>query len=121
MQKMNQVSYLMSSAMLDLHSLPKGSRPESAVRNNGPEHLVLERYKLRELAEGWPMYRYRFFEAPLVAVIGRNLPSIGMPANGKTSKAFLIRPHMSTRPGPAKRSIRILSKLQKGAWTLVHL
>ena len=44
--------------MPDLHSLPKGSRPENAVRNNGPDQLVLERYKLRELAEGWPMYRY---------------------------------------------------------------
>jgi len=43
--------------MPDLHSLPAGSRPEGAVRNNGPDHLALERYKLRELAEGWPMYR----------------------------------------------------------------
>lgn len=42
--------------MPDLHSLPAGSRPEGAVRNNGPDHLALERYKLRELAEGWPMY-----------------------------------------------------------------
>ncbi|KAK4937617.1 hypothetical protein LTR10_021763 [Elasticomyces elasticus] len=43
--------------MPDLHSLPAGSRPDKAVRNNGPENLVLERYKLRELAEGWPAYR----------------------------------------------------------------
>ncbi|KIW30158.1 uncharacterized protein PV07_05924 [Cladophialophora immunda] len=43
--------------MVDLHSLPAGSRPEHAVRNNGPDNLVLERYKLRELAEGWPLYR----------------------------------------------------------------
>ena len=43
--------------MPDLHTLPGGSRPEHALRNNGPDHLVLERYKLRELAEGWPMYR----------------------------------------------------------------
>jgi hypothetical protein len=43
--------------MVDLHSLPPGSRPERAVRNNGPNELVLERYKLRELAEGWPLYR----------------------------------------------------------------
>jgi hypothetical protein len=28
------------------------------VRNNGPETLVLERFKLRELAEGWPCYRF---------------------------------------------------------------
>ncbi|KAK7001815.1 putative pathogenesis associated protein Pep2 [Favolaschia claudopus] len=41
----------------DLHSLPVGSRPVNAVRNNGPNELVLERFKLRELAEGWPMYR----------------------------------------------------------------
>ncbi|PLB47438.1 pathogenesis associated protein [Aspergillus steynii IBT 23096] len=43
--------------MVDLHSLPAGSRPENAIRNNGPHDLVLERYKLRELAEGWPAYR----------------------------------------------------------------
>ncbi|KAF8194352.1 hypothetical protein K438DRAFT_1827830 [Mycena galopus ATCC 62051] len=40
-----------------LHSLPAGTRPTNAVRNNGPNELVLERFKLRELAEGWPMYR----------------------------------------------------------------
>lgn len=44
--------------MVDLHTLPKGSYPSHAVRNNGPESLLLERCKLRELAEGWPMYRY---------------------------------------------------------------
>ncbi|KAK9452829.1 hypothetical protein V1511DRAFT_117894 [Dipodascopsis uninucleata] len=41
----------------DLHSLPDGTRPQHAIRNNGPDHLALERYKLRELAEGWPCYR----------------------------------------------------------------
>lgn len=43
--------------MPNLHSLPEGWRPENAVRNNGPNDLALERWKLRELAEGWPMYR----------------------------------------------------------------
>ncbi|KAK7408072.1 hypothetical protein QQX98_009787 [Neonectria punicea] len=43
--------------MVNLHSLPEGSRPSQAIRNNGPDHLVLERLKLRELAEGWPCYR----------------------------------------------------------------
>ncbi|KAL6404364.1 catabolic 3-dehydroquinase [Ilyonectria robusta] len=43
--------------MVDLHSLPEGSRPSQAIRNNGPDHLVIERLKLRELAEGWPSYR----------------------------------------------------------------
>ncbi|KAJ7162911.1 hypothetical protein C8R46DRAFT_1101844 [Mycena filopes] len=43
--------------MPDLHSLPAGTRPTNAVRNNGPDELVLERFKLRELAEGWPVYR----------------------------------------------------------------
>jgi hypothetical protein len=43
--------------MPDLHSLPEGSRPDQAVRNNGSENLALERFKLRELAEGWPLYR----------------------------------------------------------------
>jgi hypothetical protein len=43
--------------MIDRHSLPSGSRPDHAVRNNGPTDLAIERYKLRELAEGWPCYR----------------------------------------------------------------
>ena len=43
--------------MVDLHTLPADSRPVRVVRNNGPENLILERFKLRELAEGWPMYR----------------------------------------------------------------
>ena len=45
------------STMPDLHSLPEGTWPENAVRNNGPDNLLLERAKLRELAEGWPCYR----------------------------------------------------------------
>lgn len=44
--------------MPDFHTLPEGSRPLDAIRNNGPNDLALERYKLRELAEGWPAYRY---------------------------------------------------------------
>ncbi|KAK0319386.1 hypothetical protein LTR82_009451 [Friedmanniomyces endolithicus] len=43
--------------MPDLHTLPAGSRPHKAIRNNGPTDLAIERFKLRELAEGWPMYR----------------------------------------------------------------
>ncbi len=43
--------------MADRHTLPEGSRPEQAIRNNGPDDLALQRFKLRELAEGWPMYR----------------------------------------------------------------
>ncbi len=43
--------------MIDRHTLPKGSRPDQAIRNNGPDNLALQRFKLRELAEGWPMYR----------------------------------------------------------------
>ena len=42
---------------VDRHSLPPLSHPTSAIRNNGSSYLTLERYKLRELAEGWPMYR----------------------------------------------------------------
>jgi hypothetical protein len=49
--------------MPDLHSLPAGSRPEKAIRNNGPTELVTERLKLRELAEGWPCYRYDFLNS----------------------------------------------------------
>jgi hypothetical protein len=44
--------------MVDLHSLPAGSKPNNASRNNGRDDLLLERLKLRELAEGWPLYRY---------------------------------------------------------------
>lgn len=44
--------------MPDFHSLEPGVWPANAIRNNGPDHLVLERLKLRELAEGWPCYRY---------------------------------------------------------------
>lgn len=45
--------------MPDLHTLPDGWLPgNDIVRNNGPDNLVLERFKLRELAEGWPCYRF---------------------------------------------------------------
>jgi hypothetical protein len=37
--------------MRDLHTLPEGCWPTKAVRNNGSNDLVLERFKLRELAE----------------------------------------------------------------------
>ena len=47
-------TYIMA---VDLHSLPAGSRPDKAIRNNGLDDLAMERYKLRELAEGWPCYR----------------------------------------------------------------
>ncbi|KAI0133508.1 hypothetical protein BJ170DRAFT_606506 [Xylariales sp. AK1849] len=44
--------------MPNLHSLLDGWQPASnIIRNNGPNDLALERYKLRELAEGWPCYR----------------------------------------------------------------
>jgi hypothetical protein len=43
--------------MVNLHSLPEGVKPENSVQNNGPDNLVIERMKLRELAEGWPCYR----------------------------------------------------------------
>jgi hypothetical protein len=46
--------------MPDLHSLPDNWWPSGAIRNNGPDALVIERMKLRELAEGWPCYRYVF-------------------------------------------------------------
>jgi hypothetical protein len=45
--------------MTGLHSLPDGWRPDekTAIHNNGPDNLVVERLKLRELAEGWSCYR----------------------------------------------------------------
>lgn len=43
--------------MPGLNYLPAGTWPAHAIRNNGPDDLVLERAKLRELAEGWPCYR----------------------------------------------------------------
>ena len=42
---------------IDRHSLPPLFHPTHAIRNNGSSYLALERYKLRELAEGWPLYR----------------------------------------------------------------
>lgn len=65
--------------MVDLHSLPAGSRPENAIRNNGPNDLALERYKLRELAEGWPAYRYVSMHQ-MFSIANRTVT----PANGKT-------------------------------------
>ena len=50
-------SQRLNSIMPNLHSLPEGTWPEHTLRNNGPDNLVLERAKLRELAEGWPCYR----------------------------------------------------------------
>lgn len=52
--------------MPNLHTLPIGSRPSHAIRNNGPNNLALERYKLRELAEGWPAYRYPLAIPPIL-------------------------------------------------------
>lgn len=52
--------------MPNLHTLPTGSRPSHAIRNNGPNNLALERYKLRELAEGWPAYRYPLAIPPIL-------------------------------------------------------
>ena len=43
---------LPQTTMVDRHKLPEGSRPNQAIRNNGPDDLALERFKLRELAEG---------------------------------------------------------------------
>ncbi|KAK3679259.1 hypothetical protein LTR78_000820 [Recurvomyces mirabilis] len=43
--------------MPDLHNLPTNWHPNHALRNNGPSNFALERFKLRELAEGWPMCR----------------------------------------------------------------
>lgn len=52
-----QAEHVEHYVLPNLHSLPAGSRPDDAVRNNGPHDLALERFKLRELAEGWPAYR----------------------------------------------------------------
>lgn len=56
-QKHDQAEHIEHYVVPDLHTLPPGSRPNDAVRNNGPNSLALERFKLRELAEGWPAYR----------------------------------------------------------------
>jgi hypothetical protein len=68
--------------MPDLHSLPTGCWPEHAIRNNGPDNLALERYKLRELAEGWPCYRYPTPNEKLIP---------GILANGRISNLFSMR------------------------------
>jgi hypothetical protein len=46
--------------MPDLHSLPDNWWPSSAVRNNGPDALLMEILKLRKLAEGWPCYNVAY-------------------------------------------------------------
>jgi hypothetical protein len=56
--KCSPVALCSHTKMADLHSLHAGTRPINAFQNNGPDHLVLERFKLRELAKGWSMYRY---------------------------------------------------------------
>jgi hypothetical protein len=43
---------MLGRIMPDLNSLPQEWWPEHSIRNNGPDALVLERMKFRELAEG---------------------------------------------------------------------
>lgn len=101
---------------LDLHSLPAGSRPD-AVRNNGPDHLVLERYKLRELAEGWPLYRCEpsFTQMRGYVLIDLRIETL---ASGRTSNPFSIPRLSSTLLGLVGRTIWILSRLPKLGWTM---
>ncbi|GAC71554.1 hypothetical protein PANT_3d00101 [Moesziomyces antarcticus T-34] len=40
-----------------LSGLPANTRPDKAVRNNGPLDLALERWRIVQLAQGWPLYR----------------------------------------------------------------
>jgi hypothetical protein len=80
--------------MVDLHSLPAGSRPDQAVRNNGPNDLALERFKLRELAEGWPCYRYAidvYFDTE----------AIEMRVNGKILDLYSMKTRTFIPHGPA--------------------
>jgi hypothetical protein len=46
--------------MPDLHSLPDNWWPSSAIYNNGPDALLIEILKLRELAEGWSCYNVAY-------------------------------------------------------------
>jgi hypothetical protein len=120
--------------MPDLHSLPEGWRPDEdkAIRNNGPDALVLERLKLRELAEGWPCYRYvlsilasQIFEFnPILAYFAyidvkrhRLMKHPATPANGRISVQYFIPGLTSTQPGPAASPIRPSSPVPKQAWT----
>jgi hypothetical protein len=89
--------------MADLHSLPAGTWPDKAIRNNGPDSLALERYKIRELAEGWPCYRYHL---PFSSCPDNNIdPAII--ANGKISNLFSIPMHSCTQHGPEKPQSQI--------------
>ncbi|KAJ9478943.1 Pathogenesis associated protein Pep2 [Pseudozyma hubeiensis] len=47
----------MSTEQVPLSGLPANTRPDKAIRNNGPVDLALERWRIVELAQGWPMYR----------------------------------------------------------------
>lgn len=103
--------------MVDLHSLPESTWPENAIRNNGPDNLVLERAKLRELAEGWPCYRYvssflSFFEALWLTL------SVIL-VNGRTSNRSFTKMPMCILLGPAAFTIRISWRPRKRAWTKV--
>lgn len=104
--------------MPDLHSLPAGSRPEKAIRNNGSDNLVLERYKLRELAEGWPCYRYSLYLPrslpPLLTLQPETLVS------GITCVLYSTPQLISTQPGPAAPTSKISSPLPKQGWIKEH-
>jgi hypothetical protein len=45
----------------DTHQAPDATYPEHAVRNNASggdiDKEALERFKIREICEGWPVYR----------------------------------------------------------------
>ncbi|KAI0029589.1 hypothetical protein K488DRAFT_80091 [Vararia minispora EC-137] len=96
--------------MVDLHTLLVGSRPEHAMRNNGPTELAIERYKLRELAEGWPCYRDAYewenfaplfhADAPVHTTWSRRMHSrdfIAASQRGMDAGAFIMhRVHGST-------------------------
>src|ERR1700692_91310 len=96
--------------MPDLHSLPAGTWPEQAIRNNGPDDAALERYKIRELAEGWPSYRLLTFP---------NVNVLATTANGKTLSRYSTQTHLFTPRGRAVRQFLTSSKPRKQAWTAV--
>jgi hypothetical protein len=107
--------------MPDLHTLPQGWEPLKAIRNNGPDNLALERYKLRELAEGWPMYRSVTspspFPSPPPPPPHALTPPQAMHASGPTSLPSSTHPHISTRPGRAAHTISTSSPRPNAAWT----
>lgn len=108
-------------SMPDLHSLPHDWWPSEAIRNNGPDALVLERAKLRELAEGWPCYRYVSRHRCYIRVL-KAYPEnhTAMHVSGRTLNPSSMRAPSCTPHGRVGSCTLISLRGRRLAWTKVH-